>query len=233
MKGDELSSYFDPSNREIVERFILVTLGKEENAQRPSKLVKWKKPIRVALRGMPTEFHRRIVDGQIKHVKYLTDADIAWDTANAANFVFLFTPSVVDDSLGRYRELTRRFFLNDEDMSQTIERYRQGPGNCFVSAVFNHDAQIGGALVVASPAKEHATIYECIIKGMMSGLGLAKRSSGVGYSMFNDPELVIDLTEQDGIFLRILFDKRITAGMSTTEARSAAASILLELRPGR
>jgi len=52
-------------------------------------------------------------------------------------------------------------------------------------------------------------------------------------SIFNDDDEYQDLTWQDELFLRILYDARVRPGMTRRAFESLAKRIVNELRPGR
>ncbi|MEO0831451.1 MAG: DUF2927 domain-containing protein, partial [Pseudomonadota bacterium] len=61
------------------------------------------------------------------------------------------------------------------------------------------------------------------------GLGLANDSPVARPSIFNDDEEFALLTTHDEFLLRMLYDNRLKAGMTETEARPIAARIAAEL----
>lgn len=51
-------------------------------------------------------------------------------------------------------------------------------------------------------------------------------------SIFNDDDEYQDLTWQDALFLRVLYDRRVRPGMTRAELEPLAKRIVDELRPG-
>jgi hypothetical protein len=72
----------------------------------------------------------------------------------------------------------------------------------------------------------------CIHEELAQGLGLSNDSPKARPSIFNDDEEFALLTTHDEMLLRILYDKRMSAGMSAAEARKQAEIIAAELMGG-
>lgn len=146
------------------------------------------------------------------------------------NFIVLFAPQVVDDVLGRYRSVGRGFFKSDLEMDETVRASANG-AVCY--GIVRHDqAGIISALLVIPTAAPRATLHQCIVEEMSQALGLFNDSDAAQSSIFNDHSPYVDLTEQDQIMLRLLYDRRLTPGMTEVEATPILQKILAELRPG-
>jgi hypothetical protein len=68
---------------------------------------------------------------------------------------------------------------------------------------------------------------------MSQMLGLFGDDDAVTWSIFNDKSPYVDLTPQDVLMLRVLYDRRLVAGMTRDAAKVAALTVLNDLRPGR
>lgn len=71
----------------------------------------------------------------------------------------------------------------------------------------------------------------CFHEEITQGLGLANDSPDVRPSIFNDDEEFALLTDQDLLMLTILYDPRLSPGMTAAEAAPIARRIATELRP--
>jgi hypothetical protein len=69
----------------------------------------------------------------------------------------------------------------------------------------------------------------CLHEEISQGLGLANDSPRARPSIFNDDEEFAFLTPHDELLLRILYDDRLTPGMSPDVARHISAQIAAEL----
>ncbi len=69
----------------------------------------------------------------------------------------------------------------------------------------------------------------CIHEEIAQGLGLANDSPSARPSIFNDDDEFGRLTTQDELLLRMLYDPRLTPGMSEAEAAATVRRIATEL----
>ena len=72
----------------------------------------------------------------------------------------------------------------------------------------------------------------CIHEELAQGLGLANDSPAARPSIFNDDEEFALLTTHDELLLRILYDPRLSPGMTAAEARPIVREIATELMGG-
>lgn len=73
----------------------------------------------------------------------------------------------------------------------------------------------------------------CYHEELAQGLGLINDSPRARPSIFNDNQEFALLTKQDALMLRILYDPRLSPGMSLAEARPIVETIAAELIPGK
>jgi len=87
---------------------------------------------------------------------------------------------------------------------------------------------------VALIRAEHPDLLRlsCLHEEVAQGLGLANDSPSARPSIFNDDEEFALLTRHDELLLRMLYDRRLRAGMSPDEARGIAAEIAESLIGG-
>lgn len=76
-------------------------------------------------------------------------------------------------------------------------------------------------------------LQSCIVEELTQALGLVNDVPGARFTMFNDiwRARQTELTVQDRLFVRLLYDRRMRPGFDRDEAREAALRILAELRP--
>jgi hypothetical protein len=102
--------------------------------------------------------------------------------------------------------------------------------------VFAWDPDDDGAYekAVAVIRSEHPDLLRlsCIHEEMAQGMGLSNDSPLARPSIFNDDEEFALLTTHDEQLLRILYDPRLTAGMSAEEAMPVVRQIAAELLGG-
>lgn len=121
-------------------------------------------------------------------------------------------PGVSDSELSLFRDLPRSFY-------------------CFVVAVSdrrNPNAYVHAAALIRA---EHPDLMRlsCIHEELAQGLGLPNDSPQVRPSIFNDDDEFALLTTHDEMLLRMLYDPRLSPGMTAEQARPVARIIANEL----
>lgn len=138
-------------------------------------------------------------------------------------------------------------FLDDDDLGAAADRLRalvpgisdatvRGIVNlprdqlCLVAAVFQPGQSTYAQAVVLIRA-EHPNLIRaaCIHEELAQGMGLANDSDTARPSIFNDSEEFALLTRHDELLLRILYDRRLAAGMPPATAAPIAAEIARDL----
>jgi DUF2927 family protein len=71
----------------------------------------------------------------------------------------------------------------------------------------------------------------CIVEEITQVLGLSNDGNDIKPSIFNDDGEYLDLTWQDELFLRVLYDPRVHAGMNRAEFTALATQIIDSQRP--
>ncbi|MCE8509498.1 DUF2927 domain-containing protein [Ruegeria pomeroyi] len=101
---------------------------------------------------------------------------------------------------------------------------------CFVFAAADPDRPYGYMRAVALIRAEHPDLVRlsCVHEEMAQGLGLANDSPAARPSIFNDDDEFALLTDQDEKLLSMLYDPRLTPGMSAEEARPVIRIIARE-----
>ena len=92
--------------------------------------------------------------------------------------------------------------------------------------------QIVGAMIVIKGELEGVLRSSCIHEELTQTLGLMNDDPDVRPSIFNDDQEFALLTEHDELLLRILYDRRLRAGMQADEARPLLPQIIADIRPG-
>ncbi|WP_245541132.1 DUF2927 domain-containing protein [Yoonia vestfoldensis] len=138
-------------------------------------------------------------------------------------------------------------FLDDDDRREAADRLRKlVPGLsdatirgivslprdqlCLVAAVFQPGQSTYAQAVVLIRA-EHPNLIRaaCLHEELAQGMGLANDSDTARPSIFNDSEEFALLTRHDELLLRILYDRRLAAGMTPATAAPIAAEIARDL----
>lgn len=121
-------------------------------------------------------------------------------------------PTISETELALFGDLPRSFY-------------------CLVAAVPQAGAPNIYARAVALVRAEHPDLVRksCVHEEISQGLGLPNDSPSARPSIFNDDDEFAFLTTHDEILLTMLYDDRLTPGMTANEARPIARQIALEL----
>ncbi len=106
--------------------------------------------------------------------------------------------------------------------------------HCLVVAFADSSASSAYRQAVALVRTEHPDLTRraCYHEELAQGLGLANDDRNARPSIFNDDEEFALLTNHDELLLKILYDPRLSPGMTADEARPLVRSIAQELVDG-
>jgi hypothetical protein len=121
-------------------------------------------------------------------------------------------PDISDNELALFSDLPRSFY-------------------CFVVAVSDPQHPNGYAHAAALIRAEHPDLVRlsCIHEEIAQGLGLPNDSPKARPSIFNDDDEFALLTSHDELLLKMLYDPRLTPGMTAAAARPITTVIATEL----
>ncbi len=197
-----------------------------------SRLRRWEKPVRMSV-GFGAS---------------VSTAQQAIDTAEVTNYANRLSritglPITVTDTDANYFVL----FLDENDRLASENRLRRlvpgiSPSSlrailtlprnqlCIVVA-FSEPGKSEYVKAISVIRAEHPPLLRksCIHEELAQGLGLANDSPAARPSIFNDDEEFGLLTTHDELLLRMLYDRRLTSGMTPEEAAPIAQMIATEL----
>lgn len=201
-----------------------------------SRLKRWEQPVR-----MSVEFGRNVSDAQKKA-----------DSAEVARYAARLSrisghPITMSDSDPNYHVL----YMSEDDSAELPGRIKAIVPNINQNAlnIFNDlprsihclviafSSEAGGheyAKAIAVIRTEHPSLLRksCVHEELAQGLGLANDSPKARPSIFNDDDEFALLTSHDELLLKMLYDRRLRAGMSWEQARPIAETIADELLGG-
>lgn len=209
------------SNTQVVANLLEIVFGSEFVGEDSNIVRKWTAPLRIAIYAKEPERYRALVEPVLRQLHGLTGLDIGLvdRSAPAQNAYILI--------LGR-----EQFYAYAESH---LSPGKNPMTNTYLDC-FGIFAAGGGAIkeltaVIPEFASE-ATKRSCVIEEITQALGLPNDSFTAGPSIFNDDDEYQDLTWQDELFLRVLYDARVRPGMTRAEFEPLAKRIVDELRPG-
>lgn len=230
--------------RQLAENFERIALydeytlrgGRFIAQQSESRLRRWDGPVRVQpVFGPSISPERKAQDAKLlrdysKRLAALTGADIRPATNNA-NYHVLFLNV---DELRAAAPLLRELIPNIDDATlndiTTLDKFTF----CSVYAISTREQPYTYTAAVAIIRTEHPDLMRlsCIHEEIAQGLGLANDSPDARPSIFNDDDEFALLTSHDERLLQMLYDPRLTPGLSPDEARPLVRQLANELMGG-
>ena len=228
------------ATHQLIENFINIALYDEYTAfggtyvaqTQPSRLRRWAEPVRLGVEfGASVPGPQRATDmatiaayaGQLsaasRHPVQLIES--------GANFNVLIVNENERRALGpRLAQLVPGI---DAASVSTITNL--APSTFCVVFAFSEGASPAYRRAVAVIRAEHpdALRRSCLHEELAQGMGLANDSPHARPSIFNDDEEFALLTRHDELLLRLLYDPRLTPGMTEATARPIVTTIAREL----
>lgn len=206
------------------------------DTEKDQGLRRWRDPVRVAVEfGFTTpraqqDKDRAAIAHYVQRLNRLTGHPITM-REHGANFHVLFVSE--DDrpaALNRIRQIEPNINPASLRALETMPRSIMCLAVAFADAKNSNEYSKAIVLIRA----EHPPILReaCIHEELAQALGLVNDSPHARPSIFNDDDEFARLTTHDEMLLRILYDRRLHAGMSALEARPIIRQIALELTGG-
>ncbi len=233
---------FSPEN--LIENFITIAMVSENTfdggrivAQNtPGPLHRWQSPLRVHLEfGPSVPFAQRDQDRKTIRKYYaklarLTGLSIRFTDTNPNVFVLILNQ---DERLNARPLLTRLIPSLSGSTAQIITRMdRSNPCITFSVSENAGRADYSRTIAVIRGELPDKLRQSCFHEELAQGLGLINDSDAARPSIFNDDEEFSLLTKHDELLLKILYDKRLRAGMDQKTARPIVKQIVAGLLGG-
>jgi hypothetical protein len=211
------------SNAQVVANLMEIVFGSEFVGEDSESVRKWTTPLRVAIYAREPAQYRALVEPVLQQLRELTGLDIRLIDRSAPDqnaYVLI---------LGR-----DQFYAYAQSHLSPGKNPRTNTYlDCFGVFAAGQDGVITELTAVIPEFVDEATKRACVIEEVTQALGLPNDSFTVKPSIFNDDDEYQDLTWQDELFLRVLYDPRVRPGMTRAAFEPLAKQIVDELRPGR
>lgn len=199
-------------------------------------LRRWAGPVRVGVEfgdSVPTDQKGRdlaVVSHYVERLQRITGHPISLRTQNANFHVLIVSEDDRPAALRRVKQIVPN--INPASM-QILENIPRSI-HCLVLAFSDAGADHNYAKAIAIIRSEHPDLLRksCVHEEIAQGLGLANDSPAARPSIFNDDDEFAYLTTHDEMLLKILYDRRLYAGISALEARPIVRQIAMELTGG-
>lgn len=231
------------TDRILAENFIKIAAFDEYTAtangpiqsESPSTIRRWETPVRIGLRfGASVSADKRAADtariaALIAQLARATRHPIRLDNTNPN-----FTVHIVNEDERRALGPTISAALpglTGPELAGITNMPRAT--YCLVYAQSAGDSSVYTRAFAVIRA-EHPDLLRlsCFHEEIAQGLGLANDSPRARASIFNDNEEFALLTPQDELMLRMLYDPRLTTGMTADQARPIAALLATQITGG-
>lgn len=208
------------SRDQLVRNFDTIVFHNEFDGNEDSRLRKWTDPLRIYLdvRAGDPALLGNTVEAHIAHLAQITGHDIALTgNIDEANISVVFERNSLLDAV------KSDYFAPDFDIRTVMQT-----NLCIGQYRSNSDYEINKAVVVIpiDRVMSRGRLKACVIEELTQVLGLPNDSDSVYPSVFNDHTPDIDLTAQDILLLKLLYDPKLAAGMPRNKAVAQARALL-------
>ena len=239
--GGGIEAPFDADD--LARNFVQIALFDEYSAQSgrlraqqtESLLRRWEQPVRMSVTfGASVDADRRVTDTNYiraygNRLSRLTGVPFTYSDDNANFHVLVLN----HDDLRASAPLLRSIMPGVEETSIDYAVNLPREQLCLVIGTFGPDG-VRYRRAVAIIRAEHPDLMRqsCVHEELAQGMGLANDSPRARPSIFNDDEEYAYLTTHDELLLKILYDDRLSVGMTADQATPIVRQIANELLGG-
>ncbi|HIJ83763.1 MAG: DUF2927 protein [Magnetococcales bacterium] len=214
----------------LVHHLDIVAFGNEYTGEKFPRVRKWKNPIRIGVQGIAPAYLDEDIrqhTGQLGRLSghpidlvysenMRKSGQVASDfKTSQVNVIVFFT------ARDQIHQKILQYFDNKKEW---VDQMMQS-STCFAK-FFKKKDEIKAAIVVIPSHHSREIVRACVVEELTQIMGLPNDSDLVTESIFNDKSRFNELTPQDQILLRTLYDGRIQIGMPRDAALALARTIL-------
>lgn len=211
----------EPDSAEIAANLMEIMFGSEFVGEDAQVVRKWQGPMRLAIYAHDPQRYRGVVAAHLDRLRQLTGLDVALvdgDTGRQNAYVLI---------VGR----EQFYSLADRHLGQGKNPRTNTYLDCFGYFYATEGGEIRELTAVIPNFITDEQLRKCVIEEITQAIGLPNDSFTVRLSVFNDDDVYADLTWQDELFLRVLYDQRVKPGMGRGEFEVIARRVIEDLRP--
>lgn len=205
-----------PSDQQVIGLFDAAAFG-PSNGNRKGVLYKWAKPLRVRLVGRAPERYRGWAKDHVARLGRLTGLDVRVVRDIDADMVIYFVPRFSDVTDGRYNAILGRYVSDPGQIEAILQGYRLSQAICG-GQVTAQGAALHEAIVFVPIDRLPQVVHGCIAAQATRVLGLLFALPAETASVLATDSPHSHLTALDERLLRLLYDRRLTPGMSRAAA---------------
>lgn len=221
------------SDDEYVDNFETIAFYREfDPDQRPHLLTRWEGPLKIALVGEVTESYISYASDHIQEMADISGLPIdITEPGEKANVVVIFSPDPFREAVTVYRDAYRPFFPST-DVMERMTAEMESEATCYgrIVTADNDPNEIVAAVILIPTDLGRFIVRACIIEELTQAMGLFNDSDDVEPSIFNDSSPNMTLTDHDRILFHLLYDQRLSTGMSWPEAEPIVRQVVKEIR---
>lgn len=212
-------------NTDYIQKAFNEIALKNEYRETQLKVLKWKVPIRYEFtyHDIPRNpIVESVFKAHLDHLRLITGHPIEQVTANSKTKANLHIHLTRDEQYGSVIKKVSKTTVKD------IER----DSNCMGSFQRNKKNEITDATVVipTDHVYSRGLLVACVVEETTQLMGLPNDSDWVNPSIANDASRIEFLTGLDYLFLKILYDKKLKAGMPFKVNQYIIRQLILELQ---
>ena len=216
--------------------FQRIAFGNEYDPTISEEIVKWDRPIYIAVQTDKEDVHVPQVEAYINLVQphvsypiYLLNTQPEHHS-NGFNTLILFSDDFEHDIYHRYKQDLYELFGNTNDFFDFYESLKGENVLCAGYTVSSLQGVMGLSTIVIPSTHDKKTLVGCIHEEITQGLGLINDYYGFTETSFNDLEGYHHLMVLDILLLRILYHPDIKPGMSIEEVGKIFPTIFNEVK---
>src|SRR5215510_1592254 len=208
------------SNERILANLTEIVFGSEFVGEEVDFVRKWDEPIRIAIYAKDPARYRDLVLLHLQRLHELTglDIDLVDSQSPGENAHILI--------LGR----TQFYAYAREHLGAGKDPRTNSYLACYGFFKAGASGRITEAFAVMPRFISDDEMRSCVVEEVTQVMGLPNDSFDIAPSIFNDDDEFQDLTWQDELFLRVLYDSRIKSGMDRAAFEAVARQVIAELR---
>jgi len=214
---DRADPNFLSSSDALEEKFEVIAFGNDYGRQ-STVVHKWARAIRIRLAGDPDADLEDRVSLYVAWLRVLTGLDIAIATAfERTNVDIYFVPEIKF-----WPTIQRAGWTKESD------RHFVYQAHCFGLPRGNHSGTTSALIGIRTDWKR-PLIESCLLEKLVQSLGLPADTELLRPSIFSRSDSPRELSLNDKVLIRTLYDERITPGMARADAMRIARKVIAEL----
>ncbi|MDH5189103.1 MAG: DUF2927 domain-containing protein [Rhodospirillaceae bacterium] len=215
------ASSASPDVDEISDYFMKIVFANEyeDISTKPKIISKWSGDIGVSVQGRATQQLAEITSKHLNYLSKVTGLKFKQikpdDPMQSISIVFL-----------KRQEM---YAIKGAGIDPNVINKLASAGGCYFMAFHKPPQRIVKSIIAVNIERPIGLTDSCLLEELTQSLGLPNDSNMMRPSIFSDMDHETSLSRTDEILLRTLYDPRMTAGISPSEARTIAQTIISEL----